>query len=134
MTTRKPKTPVRKSPRRPGKRGPSRADQAAPCKRTAAARAGVPRPALGEQCTLAEAESLKGALIRLLEEPRPVVVEIAALRRVDTAGLQLLAAFVRDRRAAGRQVEWRGRAPALDAAAAVLDLRDLLELAAGNGR
>jgi ABC-type transporter Mla MlaB component len=55
-------------------------------------------------------------------------VDVTALQRIDTAGLQLLAAFVRDRRTAGRMVAWRGRSAALDAAAGLLGLDSMLEL------
>jgi phospholipid transport system transporter-binding protein len=133
MTTRKPKTPVRKRSRRPAQR-PAQRRAAAASGKAPRARRGAAGISLGAECTLAEADSLKRALLRLLEEPRSVAVRIGALQRVDTAGLQLLAAFVRDRRAAGRRVEWHGRAPALDAAATLLGLRDMLELPAGNGR
>jgi ABC-type transporter Mla MlaB component len=135
MTTRKPKIPVRKRSRRPAQRPAQRraaaASSKAPRGRQRQGAAGI---SLGAECTLAEADSLKRALLRLLDEPRSVAVRIGALERVDTAGLQLLAAFVRDRRAVGRRVEWHGRAPALDAAATLLGLRDMLELPAGNGR
>ena len=135
MTTRKRTTPARKIVGRPPKRRPGRSGRAAPLARTArAGTAAAPRLVLGEECTLAEADGLKRSLGRLLAEPRPVRLEVAALRRIDTAGLQLLATFVRDRRTAGRLTEWRGRAPALDAAADVLGLRGILELPAGNGR
>lgn len=133
MTTRKRTTPARKIAGRPPVRRPGRAGRAS-LGRTARAGAAAGRLVLGEECTLAEAERLKRSLGRLLAEPRPVRLEVAALRRIDTAGLQLLATFVRDRRTAGRLTEWRGRAPALDAAADVLGLRGMLELPAGNGR
>ncbi|MGH8297082.1 MAG: STAS domain-containing protein [Steroidobacteraceae bacterium] len=89
---------------------------------------------LAAQCTVAEAESLQSELARRLSEPAPVTVDVNALERIDTAGLQLLAAFVRDRRTAGRAVEWRGRPSALDAAAGLLGLCDMLELAGEAGR
>jgi phospholipid transport system transporter-binding protein len=83
---------------------------------------------------VAEADWLKAALARLLREPRSVGLEVGSLQRIDTAAVQLLAAFVRDRRAAGLPFEWRGRAPALDAAAGLLGLRGMLELPAEDGR
>ncbi len=89
---------------------------------------------LTAECTVAEAEALKSELARRLEEPQPVTVDVSALRRIDTAGLQLLAAFVRDRRTAGRAVAWRGRAAALDSAAGLLGLYDMLELPREAGR
>ena len=135
MKTRKQKTPV--SPR--GPHG-AKKRRAAP-QRPAAARgkaASAPRPkkrtgqhgllTLTAECTVAEAEALKSQLMRRLDESGPVTVDVSALQRIDTAGLQLLAAFVRDRRTAGRKVEWHGRAAALDAAVGLLGLHDMLEL------
>jgi phospholipid transport system transporter-binding protein len=124
MKTRKQKTPGKKRPRRPLQR---RSTQ----RRPAAEAVILP---LAAECTAAEADSLKTALVELLDEPRPVTLEVGSLQRIDTAGLQLLAAFVRDRRTAGRPVGWRGRAAALDAAAGLLGLRTLLELPAEVGR
>ena len=135
MKTRKQKTPV--SPRAPSG---AKKRRAAP-RRPAAARgkaASAPRPkkrtgqqgllTLTAECTVAEAEALKSQLMCRLDESEPVTVDVSALQRIDTAGLQLLAAFVRDRRTAGRKVEWHGRAAALDAAVGLLGLHDMLEL------
>jgi ABC-type transporter Mla MlaB component len=123
MTARQRKSSAKKRARRPA---PARAARRA---RTRPARTTAPSLALQAACTVAEADSLKAALLPLLAEPRPVTFEVASLQRIDAAGLQLLAAFVRDRRTAGRRVEWRGRSPALEAAAGVLGLRYMLELA-----
>ncbi|MGH8270016.1 MAG: STAS domain-containing protein, partial [Steroidobacteraceae bacterium] len=60
--------------------------------------------------------------------------DASALQRIDTAALQLLAAFVRDRRTAGRAVDWRGGTAALESAAALLGLKDMLELPGEVGR
>jgi phospholipid transport system transporter-binding protein len=112
MTTAKQQTPAKKRARaRPAKR--IRGD-------------GSLR--LAAECTVAEADGLKAKLGRLLQATAPVTVDVSALQRIDTAGLQLLAAFVRDRRTAGRAVAWRGRASALETAAGLLGLRDMLEL------
>ncbi|MDE2049706.1 MAG: STAS domain-containing protein [Gammaproteobacteria bacterium] len=89
---------------------------------------------LAAQCTVAEAESLKSELARRLDESGPVTLDVSALQRIDTAALQLLAAFVRDRRTAGRAVEWRGKAAALDTAAGLLGLNVTLELPGEVGR
>ena len=140
MKTRKHKRPASKRVRpRPTKRS------AAP-RRPAAARKVASRTSrksrgadnglltLASDCTVAEADALKSELARRLQESGPVVVDVSALQRIDTAALQLLAAFVRDRRTAGRAVEWRGRAPALAAAAGLLGLNDMLGLPAEVGR
>jgi anti-anti-sigma regulatory factor len=121
MKTRKKQTPVTKRERsRPVKRGATR-------RRSATAR-GDGSLTLAAECTVAESETLKAELMRRLGESDPVIVDVSGLQRIDTAGLQLLAAFVRDRRTAGLTVAWRGRAPPLDAAAGLLGLHAMLEL------
>lgn len=140
MKTRKQKTPVSKRARqRPAKRGAAPRRQAADGKtKSQAARRSRVRTdgslTLAAECTVAEAEALKSELVRRLNESGPVALDVSALQRIDTAALQLLAAFVRDRRTAGRAVEWRGRAPALETAAGLLGLNDMLELPGEVGR
>lgn len=120
MTTRKKHTPVSKRARaRPAKRA---------TKRTTRRRQADGSLRLAAECTVAEAEALKSELGQRLQASAPVTLDVSALQRIDTAGLQLLAAFIRDRRTAGRTVVWRGRASALETAAALLGLHDMLEL------
>ena len=90
--------------------------------------------ALAAECTVVTADALKSELARRLHESGTVTVDVTALQRIDTAGLQLLAAFVRDRRTAGRPVAWHGRAAALQAAAGLLGLNSMLELPGEAGR
>jgi ABC-type transporter Mla MlaB component len=125
MTTRKKQTRVKK------KRARGR-----PARRAAAARQRRDDGSLilAAACTVAEADTLKTELAGRLQESEPVTVDVSAVQRIDTAGLQLLAAFVRDRRTAGRAVAWRGRASALETAAALLGLHDMLELQGEAGR
>ena len=137
MKTRKQNTPASKRARRS-------ATKRRPASRARAAAGKSPRSrakvrdhgslTLAAECTVAEAESLKSELARRLDEAGPVTVDVSALQRIDTAGLQLLAAFVRDRRTAGRVVEWRGSADALAGAAGLLGLTDMLELSREVGR
>lgn len=147
MKTRKQKKPVSKrASHRPTKRSaasrrPAAARSQATTPATAAAcgsvQGGTPAGrslALAAECTVAAADSLKTELVRRLDESGPVIVDVSALQRIDTAALQLLAAFVRDRRTAGRAVEWHGRAAALDSAAALLGLNAMLELPGEVGR
>ena len=137
MKTRKQKTPASKRARRPATKR-----RAAPRGKAAAGRSSRGRVkvrddgllTLAAECTVAETESLKSELLRRLDEAGPVTVDVSALQRIDTAGLQLLAAFVRDRRTAGRVVEWRGRADALAGAAGLLGVTDMLELPHEVGR
>jgi anti-anti-sigma regulatory factor len=84
--------------------------------------------AVAAECTVADASSLKTGLSKLLEESGIVTLDINAVQRIDTAGLQVIATFVREREAHGRQVQWRGQAPSLAAAAKLLGLSALLKL------
>ena len=84
--------------------------------------------AVAAECTVADASTLKSGLAKLLEDSGVVTLDIGAVQRIDTAGLQVIATFVRERESRGRQVEWRGTAPALTAAAKLLGLSSLLKL------
>jgi ABC-type transporter Mla MlaB component len=84
--------------------------------------------ALAAECTVADAGTLKSALAKLLEDPGSVAIDISAVQRVDTAGMQLLTSFVLDRMVQDRDVEWVGHAPALTAAATLLGLNSILKL------
>ncbi len=84
--------------------------------------------AVAAECTVADAGSLKSELAKLLEEPQTVTLDISAVQRIDTAGLQVIATFVRERESLGRQVHWRGEAAALANAARLLGLDALLKL------
>jgi ABC-type transporter Mla MlaB component len=86
--------------------------------------------ALTAECLVAGASTLKESLASLLDEPHPITLDITALQRIDTAGLQVLTAFIRERAGHGRTVEWRGTAPALTSAAQLLGLTSLLRLPA----
>lgn len=84
--------------------------------------------ALAAECLVSGASTLKESLAALLDEPQPITLDITALQRIDTAGLQVLTAFIRERAGHGRTVEWRGTAPALTSAAQLLGLTSLLGL------
>lgn len=57
---------------------------------------------------LARVESLKAVLAPAVARAAPVVLDASAVTRIDTAGLQVLTVFVRERQAQGRSVSWRG--------------------------
>ena len=84
--------------------------------------------AVAAECTVADAGTLKSGLAKLLEDTGVVTLDISSVQRIDTAGLQVIATFVRERESLGRQVEWRGAAPSLAAAAKLLGLSSLLKL------
>jgi ABC-type transporter Mla MlaB component len=54
---------------------------------------------LPAQCTLADADGLKLTLARLLQNVKPVTLDARAVQRIDTASMQLLAAFALERAA-----------------------------------
>lgn len=85
------------------------------------------------ECTVADASSLKSGLAKLLDTTEAVTLDISAVQRIDSAGLQVIATFVRERESQGRQVRWRGDAPALTAAAQLLGLNALLNLPTAVG-
>jgi ABC-type transporter Mla MlaB component len=83
---------------------------------------------LPAECLLASAAALQKSLVALLGEPQSVRLDTSAVTRIDTASLQLLAAFARDRRASERPVEWRGLTEPFNVAARLLNLEALLGL------
>ncbi len=85
---------------------------------------------LPAECTVSGASALKEQLAGLFDEPDTVTLDITSLQRVDTAALQVIAAFVRERTGNGRPVEWQGSAPGLATAAQLLGLTSLLKLPA----
>jgi ABC-type transporter Mla MlaB component len=58
--------------------------------------------------TIAQAGDVRVQLAHLVTKPASVTLDLSPIRRIDTAGLQVLIAFIRDRRAAGRAVECAG--------------------------
>jgi anti-anti-sigma regulatory factor len=82
--------------------------------------------ALGESCTIREGAALKTELLKLAGSDQTVVLDVQAVERVDSAGLQLLCAFVRDRRAQGRRTSWSGNPQAFTDAVETLGLNQAL--------
>ena len=61
---------------------------------------------------LREAAAFRQSLLDLLAEAQTVVIDVSQVERVDTAALQLLYAFERERRARGAGVVWQGESAA----------------------
>ena len=78
--------------------------------------------------TLRYVTSLQAQLAEWLDDSGTVQIDASAVERVDTATLQLLAAFVRDLRADARLVEWIHCSAVLRRAAQTLGLTSALEL------
>ncbi len=79
-------------------------------------------------CTFAQVAELRGRLLEHLGAEDGLRVDASAVERIDTAGLQLLTAFVRDRKAAGRTTQWSERSAAFEAAVSRLALHRLLAI------
>ena len=84
---------------------------------------------LPAECVIASASGLRTTLLKRVSDAGNVQLDASAIQRVDTAGLQMLAAFVRDRRADGLPLEWLGVPACLTEAATLLDLTNALGLA-----
>jgi ABC-type transporter Mla MlaB component len=67
-------------------------------------------------------------LLKLLEVPAPVVIDVRSVERVDTATIQLLYAFVRDRAERNGMVEWLGSPAVIVDAVRLLGVQDVLAI------
>jgi anti-anti-sigma regulatory factor len=81
---------------------------------------------LPENCTLRDALSMKTELLNIRDAADVVTIDIGAVKRIETANLQVLAAFVRDRRNADLPVTWSGVSEAVTQAVHLLGLDALL--------
>ena len=82
--------------------------------------------ALASNCTVKDAVALKKTLVAVKDVPQAVVINASAVERVDTATLQLLCAFVRERVGHDREVTWREPSAPLIQASKLLGLTELL--------
>ncbi|HEX7815944.1 STAS domain-containing protein [Dyella sp.] len=87
------------------------------------------RVQLPEDCRMAALAGLRDELIAALERPS-CMLDATATIKVDTAAVQLLAAFRRAASASGRKVSWHGVGEPLREAVALLGLEQTLELPA----
>lgn len=88
----------------------------------------MPAIALASDLGIEQAAELKATLRPHLASKRVVVVDGAGVQRIHSASLQLLCAFCRDRRAAGRQTRLENPSPTLRDAARILALTSVLGL------
>ena len=103
-----------------------------PVKASAAAPAGASEAArvlLPVDCRMAAQTALKAELLGALEAGA-IVLEGGQVERVDTAALQLLVLFRRELDARGGTLGWHGTSDALNEAAGLLGLAQLLNLPA----
>jgi ABC-type transporter Mla MlaB component len=85
-----------------------------------------PTIVLASNCNVKDAGELKQSLCYYLDDGEPVALDIGKVERIDTSTMQLLCAFVRDRTARERKVEWVGDAHVIRDAARLLGVEDLL--------
>jgi ABC-type transporter Mla MlaB component len=79
-------------------------------------------------CTLRDSTDMLFDLVALAAAGDPIEVDGGAVRRIDTAGLQLLVAFARGEAAAGRPLTWKAASPELVRCSRQLGLADALGL------
>jgi ABC-type transporter Mla MlaB component len=81
---------------------------------------------LAANCSVKDAAALKSSLCAVANQSVAVTLDTSAVERVDTATMQLLCAFVRDRSARNQSVVWRGVSQALKDAVRLLGVSALL--------
>ena len=86
------------------------------------------RVALAAELVIADAAGLHAQLGEALAQTEPVVLDAAAVARLDTAGLQLLMAFVQARDEALAKWHWENVGAALRECAAQVGLDKMLQL------
>lgn len=99
----------------------------------AAAPASQPVVMLGANCTVKDAAALKQSLCAVLDSEATVVIDVGSVTRIDTAAIQVLCAFVRQRAVNARSVAWLGIPAAVREAAVLLGVSELLMLPAAAG-
>jgi ABC-type transporter Mla MlaB component len=83
---------------------------------------------LAANCSVKDAAALKTSLCAFSNHSDAVTLDVSAVERVDTATMQLLCAFVRDRSGRNQSVSWRGESQALQDAVRLLGIGALLGL------
>lgn len=83
---------------------------------------------LGADLGIEQAPALQAELAAVLQQREPVQIDGAEVRRVHAAAMQLFCLFCRDRREAGRAVEFLKPSESLRQAAALLGASTLLQI------
>lgn len=81
---------------------------------------------LAANCSVKDAAALKASLSAFSNNGDAVTLDVSAVERVDTATMQLLCAFVRDRSGRNQSVSWRGESQALQDAVRLLGVGALM--------
>lgn len=90
--------------------------------------AAAPTVALASNASVKDAVALKDSLCAVANADEPVVLDASSVERVDTATIQLLCVFVRERMARNQTVVWQNASAAMLEAARLLGVQTLLAL------
>lgn len=82
----------------------------------------------GEQFDISAVADLYAVLSDALDRGQPVVLDGSRVGRIDTAGVQMLTAFIREAQGKGIRVDWQGTTEVLCEAAQRLGLAQQLAL------
>lgn len=87
---------------------------------------------LNANCTIKDAAALKQSLCAVVNNDTPVTIDVRGVERIDTASIQVLCAFAKQRIAAAHGIVWLGVTDALREAVNLLGVRDMLKLPEGG--
>lgn len=87
-----------------------------------------PTVVLASNCSVKDAGAFKQSLVAVVDEAASVTFDVRSVERVDTATIQLLYAFAKERQAHQRAFSWLGESPALIEAARLLGVSAVLAL------
>ena len=83
--------------------------------------------------SITETARLRDDLLEIMKVDGGIAIDASQVQRIDTAGLQLLAAFVENANTCKRSLAWWGETAALTEAAERLGLADLMQLSGPSG-
>lgn len=87
-----------------------------------------PGVCLPSNSTVKDAASLQAALLNVVESTATVALDARSVERIDTATMQLLCAFVRERTARNLGVQWLGSPAVIVESAGLLGMQSMLAL------
>ncbi|HUK02332.1 MAG TPA: STAS domain-containing protein [Steroidobacteraceae bacterium] len=106
--------------------GPAKRATLRPRRAARPTKAPVGLVALPADCMQADVATLKERLSDLLQSVTPITIDAAGVQRIDTASMQLLAAFIRERRSGDRAVALAQPSAAFADAVRLLGLNALM--------
>jgi ABC-type transporter Mla MlaB component len=122
MTTRRKAGSVHSRKAAPRKKAASRVSASASRASARSRASALTHAAFPADFTIAQAGDVQKQLARIVAQPASVTLNLSVIRRIDTAGLQVLMAFIRERRAAGHAVDCAGATDSFTVTAQMLGL------------